>query len=122
MCFYAGVSVGSVIQNAYIFLTWYLSVRTQYVDSGGKLVTHGWVPQVTNLGLVSYVVVQLYEHSLEIFRAILDKNLRFWTFAFAHLSADCILCRLPGTATLSADKKTLRLDDFTVCRMGYYRN
>lgn len=110
-CFYAGVSAGSVIPNAYRFLTWYLSVLTQYVGSGGKSVTHGWVPQVTNLGLVSYVVVQLYEHSREnVFRAILDKNLRFRTFAFAHLSADCILRRLPGAATLSADKKTLTVD------------
>ena len=88
-----------------------LLVLTQYIASGGKSTTHGWVKNATNLGLVSYVAAQLYEHSSgNRFRAIINKHARARTFAFAHLAVDCILHQLPGSAELSPDKKTLSVD------------
>ncbi|KAI0825548.1 hypothetical protein BC629DRAFT_1586451 [Irpex lacteus] len=86
-------------------------VITQYVGSGGKSVTHGWTKSVANIGLASYIVVQLFQYSYENrFRSDIDKHAQLRTPAFAHVSVDCILRRLAGTAEISRDKKTLIAD------------
>lgn len=57
------------------------------------------------------MVVQLFEYSYENrFRSDIDKHAQVRTSAFAHLSVDCILRRLAGTAELSRDRKTLIVD------------
>lgn len=72
---------------------------------------HSWVASAANIGLVSYVCVQLYEQFINgQFRGILHTMAAHQTFSFAHLSSDCVLTLLPGSQTLSDDKKMLIID------------
>ncbi|EPS94987.1 hypothetical protein FOMPIDRAFT_82728 [Fomitopsis schrenkii] len=65
----------------------------------------------TNIGLVSYASVQIFELWLHNrFRAILAKVVHLRSLTFAHLMLDEILTMLPGTQTLTADKTTLEVD------------
>lgn len=61
---------------------------------------------------MSYIAAQLYEYTYgSSFRAITRETAALQTFTFAHLSADCILCRLPGRFELSPDRRTLTAVD-----------
>ncbi len=65
-----------------------------------------------NIGLVSYISVQVYEHVHRTqFRAILRRMSLLQTFTFAHLSSDEFFCLVPGDHRLSADGRRLELDE-----------
>ncbi|KAJ3554974.1 hypothetical protein NM688_g2825 [Phlebia brevispora] len=86
-------------------------VITLYCRSGGKGVTHSWQAEAASIGAVSYVVLQLYEAVLaNRFRAIHRHVLGLQTFTFAHVPSDHFLRTLPGSQSLSADRRTLQLD------------
>lgn len=90
-------------------------VLTLYTRGGGKTAVNSWVASVANIGLISYVCVQLFEQVLHRqFRGILHSMAAHQTLSFAHLSSDCIITRLPGTQVLSDDKRTLTVDQVTL--------
>lgn len=78
---------------------------------GAKNGKHTWVASVKNIGLASYISMQLFEHiSRNQFRAILRRMMFLGTYTFAHLSSDQFLRHLPGTHQLSPDGNHLYID------------
>ena len=95
---------------------------TQYIQSGGKSVTHGWVEKTTSLGAVSHVVVQLFEHVIGIrFRGIIERHSHLRTLAFAHIPADCLLRQLSPSSQLDIDKRTLTVDSAITKTFFHYK-
>ncbi|KAI0772010.1 hypothetical protein BD413DRAFT_449031, partial [Trametes elegans] len=79
-----------------------------YVQGGGKAGFHASQNKVCLIGLVSYVVVQVYEHSFHRrFRAIHQDLASLCTYCFLLVSSDNVLLRLPAECTLSQDKLML---------------
>ncbi|EPT04287.1 hypothetical protein FOMPIDRAFT_5882, partial [Fomitopsis schrenkii] len=80
-----------------------------YSRTGGKGTAHAGLS--TNIGLVSYASVQIFEPWLQTrFRAILAKVVHLRSLTFAHHMSDEVVTMLPGTQTLTADKTTLEVD------------
>lgn len=59
--------------------------------------------------MMSYVVVQLYEQMDGPRFTGVRETEQFRMLAFAHLSSDCILQRLPGKFELSEDRQLLTI-------------
>ncbi|KAJ2967050.1 hypothetical protein NUW54_g13626 [Trametes sanguinea] len=87
------------------------AVLAIYNRDGSKNGTHSWSASIDNIGLASYIAVQVYElvHGVQ-FRAILRRMAPFQTLTFALISSDAFLRVLPGAHSLSTDRKTLILD------------
>ncbi|OSC96312.1 hypothetical protein PYCCODRAFT_1379434, partial [Trametes coccinea BRFM310] len=82
-----------------------------YTRSGGKTGFHSSQKEVKSVGLVSYAVMQVYEHSFyRKFRAIHQDLATLQVFRFLHTPADHILLRIAAKCSLSQDKRTLDID------------
>ena len=83
-----------------------------YSQSGGKGSAHAWLSDSTNIGTISYLVVQTYEYGYHRnFRAIHQQNAALHMGTYALLPSDGFLRTLVATPTLSQDSRTLTLDD-----------
>ncbi|CDO76141.1 hypothetical protein BN946_scf185027.g4 [Trametes cinnabarina] len=82
-----------------------------YARSGGKTGFHCSQQEVKSIGLVSYAVVQVYEHSFQCkFRAIHQDLASLQVYRFLHVSADNILLRLSVQCSLAPDRRMLEID------------
>lgn len=92
----------------------FLSVLAFYSQSG-KSAPHAWQSHTQQLGAVSYLAVQVYEHlHRQTFRAILQCTSALQVFTFSHLLPDHFLRLLPGTVQISPDSRTLE-----ICPVSY---
>ena len=84
-----------------------------YSQSGGKGSTHAWLSDSTNIGAISYLVVQTYEYAYRRnFRTVHDqRNTALHVGTYALLPSDRFLRTLTTIPTLSQDGRTLTLDD-----------
>ena len=90
-------------------------VITLYCRRGGKVAVHAWKPETSNIGEVSYLVMQVYEPLLHTkFRAVHHRVAALQTVTFSHLPSDHFLRTLPGSKTLSADGRFLDLSQASV--------
>ncbi|EIW58922.1 uncharacterized protein TRAVEDRAFT_107681, partial [Trametes versicolor FP-101664 SS1] len=80
--------------------------------TGGKARAHAWQTNSSNIGLVSYVLVQIYESTLPgRFRAIHGDLAFLQVSRFVHLPSDQFLLRLdPSSTLLGPDARMLELD------------
>ena len=91
------------------------AVLQVFYREAGKNGKHCWASSCDNVGLVSYMSVQVYEHVHHAqFRAVLRRMAPFQTYTFVHVSADEFLCLLPGNHRLSPDGRSLGLDEHTI--------
>ncbi|KAJ7182103.1 hypothetical protein C8R46DRAFT_1210665 [Mycena filopes] len=71
-------------------------VITMYSKNGGKAGAHAWVPTCDTIGSLSYLVVQLYQHSYRRQFKFTDRNYpALGTLRFAHLPSNSFLSILP---------------------------
>src|ERR1700733_6539404 len=73
-------------------------VLTMYEKGGGKAARHSWVGLCRNIGLLSYVVVQLWRQSLGqrcLFKAIHGPSSHLALPRFAHIPSTSFLYVLP---------------------------
>jgi hypothetical protein len=83
-----------------------------YSQSGGKGSMHAWLSDSTNIGAISYLVVQTYEYAYHHnFRTVHQRNAALHVGTYVLLPSDRFLCTLTATPTLSQDGRTLTLDD-----------
>src|ERR1700683_5539281 len=83
-----------------------------YSQSGGKGSTHAWLSDSTNIGAISYLVVQTYEYGYHRnFRTVHQRNATLHVGTYALLPSDRFLRTLTATTTLSQEGRTLTLDD-----------
>jgi len=83
-----------------------------YFKQYGKGSTHAWLSDSTNIGAISYLVVQIYEYGYHRnFRAVHQRNATLHTGMYALLPSDRFLRTLDASPTLSQDSRTLTLDD-----------
>jgi hypothetical protein len=83
-----------------------------YSQSGGKGSAHAWLSDSTNIGAISYLVVQTYEYGYHRnFRSVHQRNATLHVGTVALLPSDKFLRTLDTTPTLSQDSRTLTLDD-----------
>jgi hypothetical protein len=83
-----------------------------YSQSGGKGGTHSWLSDSTNIGAISYLVVQIYEYAYHRnFRTVHQRNAALHVGTYALLPSDRFLRTLTTTPTLSPDGRMLNLDD-----------
>ncbi|KAI0072766.1 hypothetical protein K474DRAFT_1725638, partial [Panus rudis PR-1116 ss-1] len=88
-------------------------VLSVYKRSGGKTGKHQWTPNVTSIGSVSYLSVQLYDHVVGCtFCAIpLQQYPRGRKKQYAHLSQQAVLCALDSLPVLhDSDLKVSKSD------------
>ncbi|KAJ7222308.1 hypothetical protein GGX14DRAFT_388124 [Mycena pura] len=77
-------------------------VVTMYSKGGGKSGKHSWIPAATDIGKISYVVVQTYEHSAgRSFRRIHAASAPIGVSRFAHLSPGSVLVRIADTVNIN---------------------
>ena len=75
-----------------------------YSQSGGKGSTHAWLSDSTNIGAISYLVVQCYEYGYHRnFRTVHQRNAALHTGTYSLLPSDRFLRTLDATPTLSQD-------------------
>ena len=77
----------------------YNSVLTMYEKGGGKVARHAWVGESRNIGLLSYMVVQLWRQSLGqrcLFKAIHGPSSHLALPRFAHIPSTLFLYALPA--------------------------
>lgn len=73
---------------------------------------HAWHENAKNIGLVSYIVMQVYEPAFsKKFRAVHRHIAALQTFSFLHVPSDHFLRMLPTPQNLSADGRSLELDE-----------
>ncbi|KAJ7092782.1 hypothetical protein B0H15DRAFT_947610 [Mycena belliarum] len=71
-------------------------VITMYSKNGGKAGAHAWVPECDTIGSLSYMVVQLFQHSYRRQFKFTDRNYAaLGTLRFAHLPSHSFLALLP---------------------------
>ena len=98
--------------NIHKVLTLSAAVLAFYCQTGGQNGTHEWKSDTTNIGAVSYIAMQVYEYVYHrTFRGIHQRNATLHVGHFFLLPSDCFLRLLHGTPTLSADGRTLSLED-----------
>ncbi|KAJ7217530.1 hypothetical protein C8J57DRAFT_1537654 [Mycena rebaudengoi] len=73
-------------------------VVTMYSKSGGTAGVHAWVPSADNIGALSYLLVQIYQHSYRRQFRMLHRALG--TFQFEHLPSNSILALVPEEENL----------------------
>jgi hypothetical protein len=67
-----------------------------YSKNGGKAGAHSWVPTCDTIGSLSYLVVQLYQHSYRRQFKFSNRNYAaLGTLRFAHLPSNSFLFLLP---------------------------
>jgi hypothetical protein len=67
-----------------------------YSKNGGKAGAHSWVPTCDTIGSLSYMIVQLYQHSYRRQFKFSDRNYAaLGTLRFAHLPSNSFLFLLP---------------------------
>ena len=74
-------------------------VLTMYEKGGGKVARHAWVGECRNIGLLSYLVVQLWRQSLgqrHLFKAIHGPSSHLALPRFAHIPSTSFLYALPA--------------------------
>ncbi|KAJ7458018.1 hypothetical protein B0H11DRAFT_1738037, partial [Mycena galericulata] len=70
---------------------------------GGKAGRHDWVPQVSGIGKISYILAQTFEHSSgRSFRRIHRASSMLGVSRFAHLPPGSILVQVPDKVKLTA--------------------
>jgi hypothetical protein len=80
-----------------------------YSWGGGTFGAHGWIPECTHIGRLSYAAVQVYlNHHSPLFWAIHTGGLA--TFTFALISSHEVLCILAGSYSLRNEGQILDLD------------
>jgi hypothetical protein len=67
-----------------------------YSKNGGKAGAHAWVPTCDTIGALSYMVVQVYQHSYRRQFKLVNRNYAaLGTLRFAHLPSNSFLFLLP---------------------------
>jgi hypothetical protein len=90
----------------------FFAVLAFYAQGGGKTGAHKWQSDTRTIGGISYLVTQVYEYAHHrAFRGVHQRNSTLNIISFAHVPSDCFLCLLPGRPSLSADARTLRLEE-----------
>ena len=89
-----------------------LPVIKFYSCSGGKTGAHAWLPKTQNIGAISYITLQAYEHYFNRrFCTVYHDLTALQTFCFLYLSSDCFLLIIPTTLVIvNLDSCTLELD------------
>ena len=83
-----------------------------YSQSGGKGSAHAWLSDSTNIGAISYLVMQTYKYGYHHnFQTIHHHNAALHVGTYALLPSDQFLCTLAVTPTLSQDSRMLTLND-----------
>ena len=83
-----------------------------YSQSGGRGSAHAWLSDSTNIGAISYLVVQTYEYGYHRnFRTVHQRNAALHMGTYALLPSDLFLRTLVTTPTLSQNNRILTLDD-----------
>ncbi|KAJ7195370.1 hypothetical protein GGX14DRAFT_377178, partial [Mycena pura] len=78
-------------------------VITIYSKGGGKAGRHDWVPQVTGIGRISYILAQTFEHSGgRSFRRIHRSSSMLGVARFAHLPSGSIILRIPDKVNITS--------------------
>jgi hypothetical protein len=83
-----------------------------YSASGGKAVRHGWVGSATNIAILSYLLVQTFEHRwASSFNGHHGNCLALSTLSFAHISSDMVLTTIPpSSCILGEGYRTVEVD------------
>ena len=93
-----------------------------YSQSRGKGSAHAWLSDSTNIGAISYLVMQTYEYGYHCnFRTVHHRNAALHVGMYALLPSDQFLCTLAVTPTLSQDSQMLTLDDKHYCSSSQER-
>ncbi|KAJ6536796.1 hypothetical protein B0H10DRAFT_1667697, partial [Mycena sp. CBHHK59/15] len=67
-------------------------VLSMYSKNGGKAGAHSWAPTCESIGSLSYIVVQVYEHSFRRqFKITHRRDAALGTVRFSHLPANSFL-------------------------------
>ncbi|KAJ6595387.1 hypothetical protein B0H10DRAFT_2329151 [Mycena sp. CBHHK59/15] len=67
-------------------------VKTMYAKNGGKAGAHAWTPKCESIGALSYLVVQVYQHSYRRqFKMIHRSDVFLGTLRYAHLPSNSFL-------------------------------
>ena len=84
-----------------------LIVLTMYEKGGGRAARHAWIGECQNIGIISYIVVQLWRQSLGqryLFKAIHGPSSHLALPRFAHIPSTSFLYALPaGFASRKGD-------------------
>ena len=75
-----------------------ITVLTMYEKGGGKVARHAWTGECHNIGLLSYLVVQLWRQSLGqrcLFKAIHGASSHLALPRFAHIPSAAFLYAIP---------------------------
>ncbi|KAJ7197304.1 hypothetical protein GGX14DRAFT_375313 [Mycena pura] len=73
-----------------------------YSKAGGKGGRHDWVPQLENIGQLSYAVVRTYQHTgSRSFRCIHRDVAMIGVSMFAHLASGAILVHIEDTVSVN---------------------
>jgi hypothetical protein len=97
--------------STFITLVLFHLVLAFYSQGGGKSPGHSWQSTSRTIGAVSYLAVQTYEQFHHtVFRAVHHAVAALQVFTFIHLPSDYFLSLLPGSVSLSADRRSLEVD------------
>ncbi|PBK82283.1 hypothetical protein ARMGADRAFT_946857, partial [Armillaria gallica] len=78
-------------------------VQTVYSKSAGKGSNHAWIPSTENIGTVSYLVVQLYEHlSRRTFQRVHRQFALMGLSRMAHLPSNSFVTAVPAESVKMA--------------------
>ncbi|KAK6992640.1 hypothetical protein R3P38DRAFT_3430332 [Favolaschia claudopus] len=108
---------GFVMVGSEIFLA---RVVTMYSKNGGKAGAHSWVPTCESIGALSYILVQLYQHSYRRQFKFQDRNYReLGTLRFTHLPSNSFLFLLPQGDLKNAEPIAEFRDHLEIGRKAY---
>ena len=100
------------------------AVITTYCRSGGKSGVHVWHESIDSIGLLSYLVIQVYEQvlSLNQFRAVYQRVVSLQTFSYLHTPSDRFLrtLRLDFALHVAHSSPTLSPCSSFLCRLCMY--
>ncbi|KAJ3559262.1 hypothetical protein NM688_g446 [Phlebia brevispora] len=92
-------------------------VKALYTKAGGKAGCHADISDVSTVGAILYVCVQVLEHRyLRQFGSILKMMTQFWTKRYAHLSSNEFLCLLSTTPQPSNEGFSIGAADMEIFR------
>lgn len=93
-----------------------LSVLALYAQGGGKTANHAWQADSRSIGAISYLAMQVYEFAFhQQFRSVHARNRGLQVPSFAHVLSDMFLYLFsPDSCTLSADRRTLTLNEHSL--------
>ncbi|KAF8577793.1 hypothetical protein K439DRAFT_1363925, partial [Ramaria rubella] len=74
-----------------------------YVKSGGKTSNHSWVAETSSIGLLSYLVVQVFEHLRQgQFKDTPCELASLYVKGFGHILSTTFLYQFPGSPIVGA--------------------